>query len=125
MLAAADGDGDEANARLVAAATSIDRFPMRLVDHDVLTGWAVAAHLLGDDERAAWLLAVLAANGIWTRSPGMYAVYVHYRRVVRARIGDERWRHLRSVADAERPTVRAALAAELARIQPGGGSLAS
>jgi predicted ATPase len=98
LLAAVEGRVDDAVDHMVDATHRVQRLPVRLVDHDVLNGFAVLDHHLGDHERAAWLLAVVSAGPVWGRSPGMYAVHVHHRRLLREHLDREAIAELRSRA---------------------------
>lgn len=113
LLAAVEGRSDDAAAALIEAAHHIERFPIRLVDHDVLNGFAVLAHHEGDHRRAAALLAVVATGPVWARSPGVYALHMHYRRLVRATLDREEIRRIRG--EVLGTSVPAALAEEVAR----------
>ncbi|MFL6206454.1 MAG: ATP-binding protein [Acidimicrobiales bacterium] len=113
LIDAVDGWPDAAVAHLVDAARLAERLPLRLVEHDVLNGFAVLDHHLGDHTRAAWLLAVVSAGPMWGRTPGMFALHVHYRRLVRAHVTSDEIAALR--ARAQGTTVMAVLHEEIAR----------
>jgi predicted ATPase/class 3 adenylate cyclase len=113
LIAAAEGRFDDAACDLVAAGRMIERYPIRLVDHDVLNAFAALAHHRGDDAHASRLLATVANSPVWARSPAMYALHVRYRRLVRARLSADEVARIR--AETRGATVPDALRAELDR----------
>ncbi|MGA7270957.1 MAG: NB-ARC domain-containing protein, partial [Acidimicrobiia bacterium] len=80
IVAAERGDFDRARDNLLEAAAMVEKNPVRFVDSDVLIGFAALAHLEGDECRASRLLAPV---GLRLRSPASYALYVHYRDLVK------------------------------------------
>jgi predicted ATPase/class 3 adenylate cyclase len=83
LTAAARGRFDDARRELGAAVTAVRRYdyPLTLNDCVVVAG-AIAA-LEGRLERACILLAAVADRS-FVRTPEMWAVYLHYRSIVRA-----------------------------------------
>jgi hypothetical protein len=106
---------DEARDALMETATSVEQFPMRLVDRDALTAFAALAWSEGDVERVSYILAVLSTNGIWTRTPAAYALYRHYRDLVRGRMS--RAEVAASRARASDVSIPETLAAEMVRVR--------
>lgn len=98
LLAAIEGRLDDARRQLVTAARLIERFPARLADLDVVNGFAVLAYSEGDYERAATLLAVASQGPAWGRSPGSFALHVHFRRLVRYHLTSEEVARVRSAS---------------------------
>ena len=113
QLAAAEGRVDDSHGHLAEAAHLIERHPVRLVDRDVVNAYATLAFHAGDARHAAWLLAVAANGPVWSRSPGMYAVHMHHRRLVRDQVDAEEVRILR--AEAADASIDDVLAAEADR----------
>ena len=112
LLAAVEGRIDDALERFAEAVRRIERLPVRLVDRDVLNGFAVLAHHTGDHQRAA-ALAVASNGPAYGRSPGVYVLHIHYRRLVRLHVSADVVAALRG--EAARTTVEQAIAAELER----------
>ena len=104
---------DDAREALIETATSVEQFPMRLVDHDALVGFAALAWHEGDAARASHILAVLAAHGVWTRTPATFAAYRHYRDLVRGVMSRDEIAATRAAAAGV--SIGDALAAEVAR----------
>jgi hypothetical protein len=63
--------------------------------------------------RTSHILAVLSANGVWTRTPAAYALYRHYRDLVRGAMSREEI--AASKAAAHGVSISDMLAAEVAR----------
>src|SRR5262249_27854798 len=83
LTAASRGRWDDAGQELAAAAAIVRRYPYPLTLNDcVVTGGALAA-IDGRLERASVLLAAVADRSS-VRSPELWAVYLHYRAIVRA-----------------------------------------
>ncbi len=114
LLAATDRRFGDAAASLVAAARRAERLPLQLLDQDLLNGFAVLAHHEGDQRRAAALLAAASAGLAFGRSPGMYALHMHYRQLVRPHLEGHELAEIR--AQAGRTSAAGALGAELARV---------
>ena len=61
-----------------------------MIAHYVLTVLAAALALRGDDEVASTVLAAAGAHHeLPFRTPGHYAIFRHYGRLLRRRLGDE------------------------------------
>jgi predicted ATPase len=78
LAAAAEGHPDQALQHLRDAARATRRSPTRLLDRDLLIAAAALAFLRGDTHRASVLLGV-ERERLSARSPGTWALYVHYR----------------------------------------------
>jgi predicted ATPase len=78
LAAAADGHPDQALQHLRDAARTARRSAARLLDRDLLIVAAALAFLRGDTHRASVLLGV-ERERLSARSPGTWAVYIHYR----------------------------------------------
>jgi predicted ATPase len=78
LAAAGQGHPDQALQHLCDAARNARRSPARLFDRDLLIAAAALAFLRGDTHRASVLLAV-ERQRLFARSPGTWALYVHYR----------------------------------------------
>ena len=113
MADAARGHADVATEHLAVAMRMIDRRPLSLLDRDILIGAAVLAYHRGDIERAAVLLAVERQHLTGVRSPGSWALYLHYRDLVRAALDRPSIDAAKVIAD--RYTITTAIAEELAR----------
>jgi thioredoxin-like negative regulator of GroEL len=115
-LAAADGRRPhEARRHLKDAADQIRSSPRRLLDADVLLGFAALAYHAEDHRRAAEILATFRGN---VRTPASFAVYAHYRSLLKDRLSKpERTEILHRAAHLDPTEV---LARELARRPPSG-----
>ena len=80
LVTAAEGAPEQARRHLRAAAQQTRAVPARLLDHDVLLGCAAAAYHAGDPRRAAELLATFRGM---VRTPAAFALYLHYRRLLK------------------------------------------
>jgi hypothetical protein len=78
LAAAAKGHPDQALQHLRDAARNARRNPARLFDRDLLITAAALAFLRGDTHRASVLLGV-ERERMFARSPGTWALYIHYR----------------------------------------------
>jgi predicted ATPase len=78
LAAAAEGHPDQALQHLRDAARTARRSPARLLDRDLLIVAAALAFLRGDTHRASVLLGV-EREQLFARSPGTWALYIHYR----------------------------------------------
>lgn len=81
--AAVEDRFDAAGQHLADAADQIRSVPIRLLDTDVLLGCAALAYHAGDHHRASEILASFRGN---VRSPASFAIYVHYRDLLEARL---------------------------------------
>ena len=99
------------------AARAIESYPARLLEHDVLLGCAVLAYHRGEPRRASELLAVA---GPMLRTPASFAVYVHYRDLIKDQLDpDERKRIIEQWSDRSASQV---LDEELERLGNVGGA---
>jgi predicted ATPase len=78
LAAAAEGHPDQALQHLRDAARTARCSPARLLDRDLLVAAAALAFLRGDTHRASVLLGV-EREQMFARSPGTWALYIHYR----------------------------------------------
>lgn len=83
LVAAVEGRFDVAGQQLLDAADQIRSSPIRLLDSDVLLGCAALAYHAGDHHRASEILA--SFRGI-VRTPSSFAVYLHYRDLLRGQL---------------------------------------
>jgi predicted ATPase/DNA-binding SARP family transcriptional activator len=83
LVAAADERSGDARKLLRDAADHIRSSPRRLLDTDVLLGCAALAHHEAELHRAVEILAACRAA---PRSPASFALYTHYRDLLRARV---------------------------------------
>jgi predicted ATPase len=83
LVFAMEGRFDEAGQHLVDAADQIRTSPIKLLDTDVLLGCAALAYHAGDHHRASEILASFRGD---VRSPASFALYVHYRDLLRAQL---------------------------------------
>lgn len=83
LMAASEGRFDAAGQQLLDAADQIRSSPIRRLDTDVLLGCAALAHHAGDHHRASEILASFRGQ---VRSPASFALYVHHRDLLRARL---------------------------------------
>ena len=83
LAAAAEQRFEVAGQHLADAAEQIRSLPSRLLDHDVLAGYAALAYHTGDHHRASEILATV--RGVM-RSPASFALYTHYRDLLKARL---------------------------------------
>lgn len=113
ILAAVEGRFEDSAAELIRAARLIERFPIRLVDHDVLTAFAALAHHRGELTHAARLLAIVSAGEVWARTPGVSGLHMHYRKLIRRHVSSAEVQQIR--AEVAGTTVIDALTAEIAR----------
>ncbi len=111
LTAAVSGEHDVAAHAMTRAAEDVRDYPLQMLDHDVLVGCAGLAHHRGEVEHASHLLAVVGGQ---TRSPGSFALYRHYRDLVRARLSPQRRRDIIAAAELEPFEV---LEAELHRLR--------
>ena len=65
-----------ARQHLADAANQIRSSPIQLLDHDLLLGYAALAYHTGDHHRTSEILATFRGN---VRSPASFALYTHYR----------------------------------------------
>lgn len=119
-LTAARGNADDRAATrqaaegLLEAARSVEAYPVRLLDRDVLVGCAALAFHRGGVRHASELLAVTGGH---VRSPGSFVVYRHYRDLVRERLDTEERRAIVERSAALAPTE--VLNRELTRLASG------
>jgi predicted ATPase len=78
LAAAAEGHPDQAMQHLRDAARAARRSTAQLLDRDLLITAAALALLRGDTRRASVLLGV-ERERLFARSPGTWALYIHYR----------------------------------------------
>lgn len=83
LIAAVEGRSDAAGQHLADAADQIGSSPIKLLDTDVLLGCAALAYHAGDHHRASEILASFRGD---VRTPASFALYVHYRDLLRARL---------------------------------------
>jgi hypothetical protein len=97
LTAAAQGRWDDAGRRLAAAAAHVRRYPYPLMLNDCVVVCGALAALDGRLERACELLgAVVDRSSV--RTPQAWAVYLHYRDVVRAGLDRATIRRCREAA---------------------------
>jgi predicted ATPase/DNA-binding SARP family transcriptional activator len=70
---------------LADAANQIRSTPIQLLDHDLLLGYAALAYHTGDHHRASEILATF--RGVM-RSPASFALYVHYRDLLKTQLAE-------------------------------------
>jgi predicted ATPase/class 3 adenylate cyclase len=97
LTAAARGRWDDAGRELARAAEHVRRHRYPLTLNDCIVACGALAALADRHERACTLLAAVADRG-FVRSPDMWAVYLHYRAIVRGRIGADVVRRCRDAA---------------------------
>ena len=83
LVAATEQRFEVAGHHLADAAHQIRSSPSRLLAHDVLVGYAALAYHAGDHHRASEILATFRGS---MRSPASFALYVHYRDLLKARL---------------------------------------
>lgn len=83
LVAATEGRFGAAGQQLLNAADQTRSSPVRLLDTDVLLGFTALAHHTGDHHRASEILASFRGA---VRSPASFALYVHYRDLLRAHL---------------------------------------
>ncbi len=83
LIAATERRFDAASQHLADATDQIRSTPIQLLDTDVLLGFAALAYHAGEHHRAAEILATFRGA---TRSPASFALYVHYRDLLRDRL---------------------------------------
>jgi predicted ATPase len=110
VAAAANGHPDQALQYLRDSARAARRSPARLLDRDLLIAAAALAFLRGDTHRASVLLGV-ERERMFPRSPGCWALYIHYRDLARKALTREELDTCK--AEARNLTVDQALAQEL------------
>src|SRR5262249_6053968 len=105
-----EGHPDQALQHLRDAARTARRSPARLLDRDLLITAAALAFLRGDTHRASVLLGV-ERERLSARSPGTWALYIHYRDQTRKTLTREELDTYK--AEARNLTIDEALAQEL------------
>ena len=103
FLAALEGRFDSARTEFDRAAGLVERYPLPLADREVVTGYAALAHHQGDQSHAAFLLGVAGQPPAFSRSPALYAVHMHYRRLVRPHFAKEAIQEIRAAAARRQP----------------------
>lgn len=83
LVAAMEGRFGAAGQQLPDAADQIRSSPIKLLDTDVLLGCAALAYHAGDHHRASEILASFRGE---VRTPASFALYVHYRDRLKARL---------------------------------------
>ncbi|WP_157041603.1 ATP-binding protein [Nitriliruptor alkaliphilus] len=83
FVAVTEGKFGAAGRQLLDAADQIRTSPIKLLDTDVLLGCAALAYHAGDHHLASEILASFRGA---VRSPASFAVYVHYRDLLKARL---------------------------------------
>jgi predicted ATPase/class 3 adenylate cyclase len=80
----------EALPELIALFENAERTRAPVISQYIVTLMAIVLARCGDDEQAATVLSSARATGdLPWRTPGHYALYQHYRRVLKSRLGDE------------------------------------
>src|SRR5262245_24309999 len=110
LAAAAKGHRDQALQHLRDAARIARRSPARLLHRDLLITAAALAFLRGDTHRASVLLGV-ERERLFARSPGSWALYIHYRDQTRKALTREELDTCKT--EARNLTIDQALAQEL------------
>lgn len=114
--AASHADQDGAVRHLLEAAALIERRPIALLERDLLLTAAAVSWHAGDVARAARLLAVQSGpGGGFVRTPSSWALYIHYRTLVRAELERDQISAIK--ADVAHEDVDEVLAAELDRLR--------
>jgi hypothetical protein len=115
LTAAATARWDDAARELAAAAVLVRRYRYPLTLNDCVIVCAALAAIEGHLERTSVLLAAVADRGS-VRTPELWAVYLHYRRLARAGLDAATVRRCRE--EARTVDLERALDAELARRRP-------